>query len=245
MVVEFEENPHISNMLKPKDGVICALNAIFDELNAKEVSILFLLSGGSSIDILNKIDTDLITNRVTLCTLDERYSLDPNINNMDQIMQTSFFKKARENGANVIDTRVLGGESQEALAERFNSALKNWIVDNPDGKIIATVGIGPDGHVSGIMPFPEDAQKFHELFDDGDPSHLVVGYDATGKNEFALRVTTTFNLLRKIDAAVCYVVGESKRDAVYKLRADEGSIEETPARILKEIPGKVFLFTDQ
>lgn len=244
MLIELSKNPEIGNELTPLDGAVEATNALLEEGKNDDANILLLLAGGSSLKILPGINIDLISSKTTISSLDERYSLNPSENNMEQIMQTEFFSKARENGANLIDTRVLEGESQEALAERFNKALNDWIIENPKGKIIATVGIGPDGHFAGIMPHPEDPGKFHDLFDK-DPSQLAVGYDATGKNEFPQRVTTTLSLIRRIGAAVCYVVGENKRDALEKLSSEEGSIESTPARILREIPGKVFLFTDQ
>jgi 6-phosphogluconolactonase/glucosamine-6-phosphate isomerase/deaminase len=245
MLVETRENPYIKEKLTPLDGATECLNALLEGFKENNTNVLLLLSGGSSLEILNGLDADLIGPKVTICPLDERYSTNPEENNMAQVERTEFFRKARENGAMAIDTRVMEGESQEALAARFNGALVEWFEDNPAGKVIATVGIGPDGHISGIMPYPEEAEKFKVMFDDGNSDHLVEAYDAGDKNPYPLRVTTTMNLIKKIDAAVCYVIGENKKEAVQKVLAQEGSIEVTPARILREIPGKVFLFTDQ
>jgi 6-phosphogluconolactonase/glucosamine-6-phosphate isomerase/deaminase len=95
-----------------------------------------------------------------------------------------------------------------------------------------------------MMPFPEDKDRFAALFDDGDSEHLVVGYDAGDKNQYSKRVTTTMNLMRKIDTAIAYVMGENKREALTRMLNETGDTAETPARILKEIPGRVLLFTD-
>jgi 6-phosphogluconolactonase/glucosamine-6-phosphate isomerase/deaminase len=102
----------------------------------------------------------------------------------------------------------------------------------------------PDGHTSGMMPFPEDPNKFTELFDGEDKTKLVTGYDATGKNPYPLRITTTMNLMRKINKAIIYVVGENKREALTRLMDPKTNLATIPAAILKEIPGDVYLFTD-
>lgn len=222
-----------------------ALHGVLTEHFASVTPTLLLLSGGSSLALLEGQEASVVGNNVTIAPLDERYSTNPSENNMAQIAATSFYEKAIGNGAHVIDTRVKEGESREELAKRFNDALVEWIKSHPNGKIIATTGIGPDGHVSGVMPYPEDAEGFTTRFDDGDNAHLVVGYDAGDKNQYPERVTTTMNLIRKIDTAIAYVAGSGKKEAVRRVLSDEGSIAETPARILKEISGKVLLFTDQ
>lgn len=221
-----------------------ALGNCLMEKQKTNTPVLLLLSGGSSLALLDDQNT-IVGSNVTIAPLDERYSTNPQENNMAQIAATDFYARALENGARTIDTRVREGESREELAKRFNDGLLEWITSNPEGKIIATTGIGPDGHVSGIMPHPEDKEGFRSLFDDGESEHLVVGYDAGNKNQFPQRVTTTLNLMHKIDTAIAYVTGENKREAIRRVLADEGSTAETPARILKEIAGKVLLFTDQ
>ncbi len=244
MGIEMASSEHAEN----SNLLAEALGALRDSLKEKQQAntpVLLLLSGGSSLALLEGQEPTVIGNNVTISPLDERYSTNPAENNMAQIAATEFYRKALERGAQTIDARVKEGESREDLARRFNDGLLEWIRSHPDGKIIATTGIGPDGHVSGIMPYPEDPEGFNARFDDGDSTHLVVGYDAGDKNQYSERVTTTMNLLRKIDTAIAYVTGSGKKEAVRRVLSDEGNIAETPARILKEIPGKVLLFTDQ
>ena len=130
-----------------------ALDKFFSEQKGSE--FLFLSSGGSSLEILRHIDVSNFGPQSTIGVLDERYSQDPSINNLAQLAATDFFKAAIERGSQFIDTIVRPGESAEDLATRFENQLKDW-KNKTDGTIIASVGIGSDGHTSGIMPYPEN-----------------------------------------------------------------------------------------
>ena len=236
-------NPEI-NTTPPKEAATAKLNEVLKRAHDTSEPVLLMLSGGSSLELLGGLSETAFGPSTTVTVLDERYSYDPKENNMAQITDTDFYKRISSTGTQFIDTRVQDGETQEQLAERFNNALLSWRHKNPTGMIIATTGIGPDGHISGMMPFPEDPDKFKELFDDHDATHLVVAYDAGDKNPYPKRVTTTMNLMRKIHTAIAYVVGESKREALGKFEAREGSLAQTPSRILNEMPGKAYLYTD-
>lgn len=217
-----------------------ALNESLAKFNSDNV--LFLSSGGSSIPLLDTIDPTSLGERVTFTLLDERFSTDNLSSNFHQISKLPFFKRASDLGVHFIDTKTRWKDRPEDLSARYVEALNEWLSSNPYGKIVATVGIGPDGHVAGIMPFPEDPEKFQELFE-GDS--LVVSYDAYGKNRYSTRITTTMPFLRKINRAICYVVGEEKRMALDAVFDSKGSLSETPGRILRELEGEVTIFTDQ
>ena len=212
--------------------------------NTKRKQVLFMISGGSSLALLSNIDTENLNKQITICPLDERYSLNPKENNMAQIAKTNFYKAANQKGCNFIDTGIKNSETQNQLATRFNQELNLWISLNPKGLIIATIGIGPDGHICGIMPFLENPEKFLEMFDNKDNSSFVIGYDAKEKNPYPKRVTTTMNFVRKINIAIVYVVGENKLKALSALKKQKGELFVSPCRILREIKGDVFVFTD-
>lgn len=218
------------------------LNQLFIQLAAQEKPVLFLISGGSSLQLLDTLDFKTLPTQLTIAPLDERYSEDPSINNMAQIMNTPWYSQVKMN-AKWIDTRVIDSESQNTLAAKFNQELQTWFSDNPEGDVIATIGIGPDGHVSGMMPFPENPQTFETLFMPIDSSQLVTAYDAQQKNQFPLRITTNVHLLKKIKHSLIFAAGENKREALIRLYDKEGSLAETPARILREMPDS-HLFTD-
>ena len=244
MSIEQVKLPEISSVEDVTRAASKKLNEALKEASDNKVPVLLLLSGGSALALLENVNPDSITSNTTVGVLDERYSANPAENNFAQIASTSFYQKAKERKAQFIDTRVKTDESQVQLAARFNEELLKWMRNNPSGTIIATVGMGPDGHTSGMMPFPEDPARFAKLFDNGDEKMFVTSYDATGKSPYPLRVTTNMNFLRKINTAIVYVVKEDKRPALEKLMASTGSMAETPARILNDITGKVYLFTD-
>jgi len=204
----------------------------------KNARKLLLLSGGSSMSDLNHVDTSLIDEEPTIAMSDDRYSTDPQVNNFLLLTQTSFYTKAKEQGAHFIETSVKNNESLEEVAARFETSIQNW--KKLGGEIIATMGMGPDGHTCGMMPFPEDPEKFEELFEN---KNLVVGYDAKNKNEFPLRVTVTTPLVLQISHAIMYVQGDNKEEALVRVFDDEGTLPETPARIWREM-NDVTIFTD-
>lgn len=203
--------------------------------------ILLLCSGGSAFELLHGIPKETLGPHITIGTLDERYSTDETINNFAQLQKTDFYKTAIRAGAHIIDTRPNEEETIDELARRFEHELRVWRTSNPDGVIIATQGIGPDGHTAGIMPFPEDPARFRELFES--PNVWVYGYDAGEKNQYPLRATTTITFLKKIDHSIVYCVGENKREALSRVFSKEGTHAETPARILREMKN-VVIFTD-
>ena len=203
--------------------------------------ILFLTSGGSSFSLLKNLKISHKDN-ITIGVLDERYSLDVLVNNFSQLKETNFFKKYLKQFNGVIDTTVKEGESLEDFAERINIAFKNWKRNNARGIVVATIGMGSDGHISGIMPFPENEVVYEGLFNN--PRNWVVGYDAGNKNQYRYRATTTLPFLRnEVDFAILYVTGEEKKQALGMFLADDRKTDDVPARVIHQMKD-VLLFTD-
>lgn len=203
--------------------------------------VLLCLSGGSALAILDNFPSEVLGPHVTVTVLDERHSADPKINNMAQIASTGFLEKASASGCQLIDTRVKEGELLEEVVAGYNMGLLRWIENNPKGKIVATVGMGPDGHTSGIIP---GSAEFDVLFGVEQKS-LVVGYEAANQPDIQkLRITTTFAFLEKVTFAVMLVLGEGKREALKRLMADEGTLRETPARIWRSSGNETIVITD-
>jgi len=216
------------------------INLLLKEYHS--VPVLLMLSGGSCLNLLHDIHPEYLNDRVTISMLDERYSRDHLINNFSQMSHLPFYKLAHMRGTQFINTRLEDDKSIEYFARDYESKLRKWDYEKRpfDGVVISTMGIGPDGHTAGIMPYPEDAQTFSQLFDD--LSKWVAGYDAKEKNEHRYRVTCTLPFLRKIDHTICYVTGENKKDALEQTLSTSGSTSATPARILHEMKN-VQLFT--
>lgn len=200
-------------------------------------AVLLLVSGGSAFSVLEECDTAVLGVHVTVGVLDERYSSDPRINNFLQLKETVFFKEAMRLGAKCFDTSIGENDSQAALAARMEKGIRNWINENPAGKIIATMGIGEDGHTAGILPETAAAN-----FDDG---KIIASY-SVGKeiNPYPERVSASLAFLRDgVDEAVVYAVGEKKQRVIGKLGNEKIALRIMPARILNKMR-TVAIFTD-
>lgn len=204
--------------------------------------ILLLLSGGSWFHLYDQIPEDCFSNFVTISVLDERYSSDPSVNNFAQFAKTVMYQRATVHGCKFIDTRVRNNESMTTLERRFELGLRQWRENNKNGIVIATMGIGPDGHTSGILPFPENPQLFKELF--GDENKWIVSYDAQDKNPYRYRITTTISfLVDQIDSAVVYCIGNNKQEALEQIIEGKTPFYDNPGSVLHNMKS-VELCTD-
>lgn len=239
------QNINIIKCLDLEDAVAQAsdcLNSILKKIKDENVATLLLMSGGSALKIALHVEKDFLPNNLTLTVLDDRYSIDPEINNFSILSRTKLYSDALVLGAAFIHTRIKDDETLEEVGAFFDQALKNWCAENPNGKIIITQGVGPDGHTSGVMPFPEDKEKFNTLF--LDTEKYAVGYDAVGKNQYPLRITATLHfLIDKVDESVLLMSGKDKTQAFQNLENASGTLADTPSLVIHKMK-KVHLFTD-
>ena len=213
-------------------------------LNSDSSPVLLLLSGGSNLSYLDKIPSDVFNNKITISTLDERYTNDATKSNMAQIKSIdTFYKNAMLSDCNFIDTVIQSNESRDQMAIRINNEILHWLEFNSKGKVVITAGIGSDGHISGMKPL--DKETFTELFEDKNLNKLITGYDASSvDSENPQRVTTNMNFFRRIkDISHIIVYAIGKDEALKKVSNPIGKLNETPARILREMPN-VKYFTD-
>jgi len=232
-----------------EEKALDAASSAFEELlrksqrlfERKSLETLVFLSGGSSLKILERISDTYLGDHLTVCVLDERFSSDDSVNNFAQIMKTKFYEDARDAGSKFIDSRVMTGDSIDDLAERIERKVRRWKDKNPNGKIVATIGVGQNSHVAGIMPYPESEKTFNQLFND--KKKWVVGYDSKDKDEYPKRITSTLFLIRMIEHAITFVVGEAKIQSLNKIQKENGSLHIAPIRILRTLDD-VQVFTD-
>lgn len=205
-------------------------------------NILLMLSSGSAFKLFEFVDVSLLGKHVTISVLDERFSENANINNFAQLKQTSFYTSALDKGCNFINSQTQENENLEDLKNRFEKEVVAWRKRYERGCIIATLGIGEDTHIAGIMPYPEDEAFFKNLFENSDS--FFVGYDAGEKNKYPLRITPTNHFLRNnIDHALVYVAGESKKQSLSKTLMTRELLHCSPSRIIHEMKN-VTLVTD-
>ncbi len=194
--------------------------------------VLFLSSGGSALGVLDRIDESVIGPYLTIGIFDERYDPSNKTSNYAQLRKTAFYQRAVQRGCRLIDTSTQRGQTQEELADFYENELRSWRARHPRGAIMATMGTAIDGHTAGIMPFPEDPSRFHELFE---RERWIVSYDATGKNPYPKRVTTTYTFLRYVDLVGIFLVGAEKGPMFKKLlEGDDCTL--VPGRIMKTLP---------
>jgi 6-phosphogluconolactonase/glucosamine-6-phosphate isomerase/deaminase len=203
-----------------------------------DVPVLLLVSGGSSLAVLEQIAPAVLTSKLTISVVDERFDHDPLVNNFAQLSKLAFFAEAVSAGASSISTTVAEGESLDSFAARYETALSNWQAENLAGVVIAILGMGADGHTAGIMP------GYSALF--ASTVATVVGYEMTPEESlYTKRVTVTPRFLEQaVTAAVVYVVGSEKRPLLERIIAHTADEKTYPAMLWHKM-SNLTLVTDQ
>jgi 6-phosphogluconolactonase/glucosamine-6-phosphate isomerase/deaminase len=205
----------------------------------KKTPVLLMLSGGSALTVLDYLGDHALGENITVSVLDERFSGDTNINNFAQLQKTEFYTAALNAEVSFFGTLPRPNESADELAKRLERNLKTWKDENSGGLIVATLGMGADGHTAGIFPF-DDKNEFNELFNSG---AWTVSYNALGKHQYPERITTTLNFLRNIDFGFAYVCGTDKKEKFQQVQNNESELNLLPALAWHDI-GDVKVFTD-
>ncbi len=204
----------------------------------KGVPVLLLFSGGSALEIIESIPTEYLADTVTLAVVDERFSAELDINNFAQVQATRFYNATLEHGVYTIDTQPQGDETPEELAQRFEKGLLAWRRDFPYGIIIATLGVGADGHTAGILPMV-DRDQFEKEYE----GTAWTAVRAVTGQPFSHRITTTITFLKTIDHAHYFVFGREKDTALDAALSGDAPYAAVPARVIRDI-AQVTLYTD-
>lgn len=209
------------------------LNQCLNENTSRPV--LLMLSGGSALTILEHIDISLLSPRVTITTLDERFSTDSAVNNFAQIKATNFFPHAIAQGIETISTIVKDSETLEEAGERFTTALHHWKNTHLDSVVIATMGVGSDGHTAGIFP--------HQPNFDYETADWVVSYEIPPEvNPYTKRITVTPAFLKtQITQVIGLITGAEKREVLNKLQDSDCSCNKVPACLMRDMQSVVIV----
>lgn len=208
------------------EGYTPLLDHLTEELEAGK-HVLWLVSGGSNIPLSVKVMQELpddLTANLTIYLTDERYG---EVNHADsnayQLAQAGFEpKQARL--VNVLADALTLEETTEQYGLSISAALE------ASDSVIAQLGMGPDGHILGILPGSPAV----------DSDKIVVGY----VTENFTRITLTAHAVEQyIDAAYVYAFGESKRQALGDLLTKNLSLDEQPAQVLKRLP-EAYVYND-
>ena len=201
---------------------------IISELRAGKF-VLWLVSGGSNVaiavsalDLIKKSCRNHLSHLFVTLT-DERFGpVGHTDSNWKQLGDKGFDFSC------VQATPVLKGLDPQETARTFEENFKR--MRGEVDIIIGQFGVGDDCHIAGVLPLSEavSSKKF------------VVAYDTP---KF-LRVTLTLEALKSIDVAYAFVFGESKNEALKKLKEGTSTLALAPGLVLSGMK-ETYLVTDQ
>jgi 6-phosphogluconolactonase/glucosamine-6-phosphate isomerase/deaminase len=187
--------------------------------------VLWLVSGGSAIAITVSAAQLLAEHdlgNLTLSLIDERYGPPGHKDsNWEKLMAAGLHLP----GATL--RPVLTGASQSQSANDFQDFLREQF--ETSDAAIGLLGIGPDGHTSGILPHSPAITA----------GGLAFAYDGPDYR----RITTTTAALAMLDEAVVYAAGAAKWPVLDRLETTLPAAVQ-PAQVLKSLP-KLTIFTDR
>lgn len=193
-------------------------------------NVLWLTSGGSAIpaqvaimrELAGLLDEQL--NNLLILPVDERYGPPNHADSNTAQMRAAGFAPGSATWHDVLADDLPLDETiiryQELAKQAFDKA----------DLVIATLGIGSDGHTAGVLP---DSPAV------SDETSFAVSYQWA---DYA-RLTLGLQLLRRIDHAFVLAYGEGKHDAIKRLRAHEESLRTLPAVFLYDLP-QVTVYND-
>ena len=188
--------------------------------------VLWLLSGGSnvqaSVTIMNALaPSDSRT--LTMMLADERYgAVGHEESNATKLLAAGFDTKE-----GTLLPILMPNTSFSATRDRYDSLARQAFSESDI--VIAQFGIGPDGHIAGILPHSEAVTS----------PEFVCAYAA----EPFQRLTLTHHALKRVSAAYVLAFGQDKREALAMLNTKMVSYSDQPSQILKELP-EAYVFND-
>lgn len=200
---------------------------LFKELDAGK-RVLWLLSGGSNITIqveaITRIPENLQPN-LTIMFNDERFGPPGHKDsNFEQLIDAGF----DAGDAKLIPTLTAADTTLEAAAVRYGTELEGAL--NNSDSVITELGIGPDGHISGILPHTPAVVA----------TGTIIGY----RTDQFDRITMTFESLKRSTAIYTFVFGAGKLDQLTKLHDQALPLDVQPAQFLKTA-AESYVYNDQ
>lgn len=204
-----------------------------------DAPILFLISGGSALSVLDKIETEALGPNMTVVMMDERFTTDTNGNNYSLLTQTAFYKDAEGSGVQFISTLPRSGERHEQFSERIGREVDTFIETHSDACILGLFGIGEDGHTASIFPATE--QDFTDAYT-SEQTYVAI---TRPQEQYPFRISITPAFIEeKISEVVLYAVGSKKCDNILSyMHTKNFGAHEIPALIPARHPNTT-LFTD-
>jgi 6-phosphogluconolactonase/glucosamine-6-phosphate isomerase/deaminase len=238
--VHYHSNQGITvcNVLDITKGVELVKGILYDIVDRKTV---LYLSGGSMQALYEQLAKEEQLTPGAIGLIDERFG-DPmhSSSNEKMISETRILKYLTYN--DIPFYPVLQKEkNREEVATAYDEKVRS--LHATFQKHIGLIGIGPDGHISSIIPNRPD---FHDPWFDTDRAHLLVSEFNDPNSHYKERVGMTFLGLSMLDFLIVPAFGDSKQP-MFEALFSEGSEEDIPARFFKrpDIAQKTLFVTDQ
>lgn len=208
-----------------------ACDKLADRLHTELIankSVLWLLSGGSNIEIsanaLNLLPPDL-QSKLTITLNDERYGpYGHKDSNMHQLRTAGI----ANTHAKIIPVIAPEGLPLDETTQHFEQNIQNAFADADI--IISQLGMGNDGHTAGILP--------------NSPAVNATGLVTSYTTEQYVRITLTFEALKRVNTAYLFVFGDDKREQLLRLRDEDFPLKSQPAQIIRQIT-EAYVYNDQ
>ena len=191
------------------------LTTLVAGLQAQERTPRIVLTGGTiAAAAYEKIDAEAADwSDVDFWFGDERFVPEGHADRNDQQARDAFLDRVGATRVNSVSGNDCSLSAAEA-ADQYAGTLPDEPFD------VVLLGMGPDGHVASLFPhhdqLHEEDRDCVELFDSPKPPPV--------------RISMTFPALNHSESVWFLVSGAEKADAVARALANEGSVDETPAR---------------
>jgi 6-phosphogluconolactonase/glucosamine-6-phosphate isomerase/deaminase len=189
--------------------------------------VLWLVPGGSNIPlsaaVSHRLPADL-TGRLTIMLTDERYGEVGHDDSNTVQLKIAGFEPQQAQLHEVLQPGMSLEETVAHFAADFTQVISNTEL------VIGQFGMGPDGHIAGILPRSAAVKS----------ADLAFGYDA---GHFT-RITLTPAAITQITVAYLFAFGREKLEALNNLANQDLSLDEQPAQILKQIT-ESYVYNDQ
>ncbi|HUC87886.1 MAG TPA: 6-phosphogluconolactonase [Candidatus Binatia bacterium] len=190
--------------------------------------VLWIITGGSNIALAANIMKHISvadSAKLAIMLSDERYGeVGHPDSNLKQLYDAGFKPKKA-----IVVPVLRPGATLEMTVELYDQAVHAAF--HAADSVIALLGIGPDGHIAGILPGSE-ATKESEAW--------VVGY----KTPEFIRITLTPYALSQVSLAFSVANGAAKLSTLKALMNKTQPVSKQPAQILKQVP-EATVFSDQ
>lgn len=176
-----------------------------------------VLTGGTiAIETYERLDADAADwQDVVFWFGDERFVPTGHPDRNDQQAREAFLDRLAVPDAHVRSMPAHGcADPMAVAADAYGASLPTEPFD------VVLLGVGPDGHVASLFP------GFDQVHETERPCVEVFGSPKPPPE----RITLTYGALNRTRATWFLVSGDGKADAVARALADDGSLDETPAR---------------